>query len=99
MSIPTVIALVVGLAIGLSIGARYAYPLLLVGAAMGSVIKRFALPAIIILAVTGAVVGGIAALAGGNFLIAAQGTFVGGALLAFALVLLRSLYAVFNRKG
>lgn len=99
MSIPTVIALVLGLAVGLSIGARYEYPLLLVGTIMGKVIARLALPAIIILAMAAAVIGGIAALAGGSFLVAAQGTFVGGALLAFALVLLRSLFAVFNRKG
>lgn len=99
MSIPTVIVLVLGLAVGLSIGARYEYPLLLAGTIMGKIIARLALPAVIILAVAAAAVGGIAALAGGSFVVAFQFTFFGGAIVAFALVLLRSLFAVFNRKG
>lgn len=91
-----VIAVIAALVIGLVVGSRGSYGVALVGLIMGSVIKRFALPAIIVLAVAAVVIGGVAALAGGSFLVAAEYTFFGGAAVALVGLLLRAVAATFK---
>jgi hypothetical protein len=61
---------------------------------------QIALPAIVVLAVAAPVVGGVggvAALAGDHFVVAAQYTFFGGAIMTLGLTLLRSRHEVFIR--
>jgi len=82
------------LVLGILIGAFGRTSFLMLGILMLSGLKRWALPAVIILVVAAAAIGGVAALSGGSFLLAAKYAFLGGAGLAVLALVVRCFSAM-----
>jgi len=95
MSTQIAIAIAVAaLVLGLMVGAFGRTSFLMLGILMLSGVKRLALPAVIILVVAAGVIGGIAAMSGGSFMVAAKYAFLSGAGLAVLALVVRCISAM-----